>query len=105
LCAEIILNQGNLRGVGKPTIRHVLQKVGVAHRRVAIRDGDVPPAFKGRKQHEDIRGSVAFVLVINPRGRPGLAGIGTRVSLISRPDRPADTPGREGDGILPERLS
>src|SRR3954453_6217557 len=69
--AEIVLYQGDLRGVRKPSIRHVLEQVGVIHRCVAIRDRDVPPAVKRCEQHEDIGGSVAFVLVIGPRRAPG----------------------------------
>lgn len=38
--AEIILDQGYLRGVRKPTIRHVLQEVGVIDRGLAIRHLD-----------------------------------------------------------------
>src|SRR6187401_1421379 len=69
--AEIVLYQGDLLHVRKPAIRHVPEEVGVIHRRVALRDRDVPPAVERREQHEDIGGSVAFVLVIGPRRVPG----------------------------------
>jgi hypothetical protein len=75
VCAEIILDRGDLCGVRKPAIRQVFEESVIIHRRVTIRDLDVPLAFERCEQHADIGGSVALVLVIGPRGRPGFAGI------------------------------
>ncbi len=55
---------------------------GMTHCSCTIRHLDMPPAFQGYEQHENIGGAFAFKLLIKPP-RAGLAAICTRVSLIS----------------------
>src|SRR5260370_7082785 len=45
-------------------VRQILECTGIIDGGVAVGDFDVSPAFKRRKHHEEIGGSISFVFVI-----------------------------------------
>ena len=67
---EIVLHHHDLWGLGKVDVRHILERMGIIDGGMAIRDFDMAPAFERSKQHEEVGGAVALVLVIETGSRP-----------------------------------
>jgi hypothetical protein len=61
---EIVLHQRDLASIRKVRVRQILEEVCEIHGGVAIGHFNMAPAFEGCEQHEQIRRSIAFVLVV-----------------------------------------
>ena len=68
---EIVLDQNDCSGICEMDIGQILQDASIVHGGMAIGDFDVAPAFERSKQHEQVGGAVAFVLVIATGRAPG----------------------------------
>jgi hypothetical protein len=67
---QIVLYEHDLFGVLEVGITDIFENVRVVDRGTPLRDLDVAPTFQRRKQHEQVCGTVALVLVVVARRLP-----------------------------------
>ena len=65
---EVVLNENDLGRAWKVLVGQLLKEPCVIQRGMAVCDLDMPPAFQGSEQHEQIGGAVALILIIMPCG-------------------------------------
>ena len=63
---EIVLHKRDLLRLPKVRVGQILEDLGVVDGGMAIGDLDIPPALQRGEHHEQIGGSVPFILVVAP---------------------------------------
>ena len=81
--AEVVEHDADPLGVRVVNVDEIAHAVGEVGCRPLVGHLGVSPRPIHVDKHEDVRGAVAHVLVVDPRGRSRLAGTGTRASPMS----------------------
>ncbi len=68
---EIVLNQHDLICAGKDSIGKVFEDKSVIDRGTALANGDMAPAFRRGKQHEQAGHTGALVFIVEAHFAPG----------------------------------
>src|SRR5271167_3678440 len=71
---EIVLHKFDLARVRKVAVGQILENMREIHGGMAIGHFNMAPAFQRCEQHEQIRRSIAFVLIVITREPPGFEG-------------------------------
>ena len=61
---QVVLHEHDLVGLRKMNVAQVLENAGIIDRRAPLGDLHMPKAFEWRKQHEQVGGAVALILVV-----------------------------------------